>query len=140
MTRRRPSGASAPTGSAADEDTLVRLLRTIARQAAQEAFNAFRESQHASPGPGEPQHDSLAQPGTGIEETTSNADQPPGSAEQFFSVAAVAKTLEVSEKTVRRKIAGGELSANRMGPLLRVSERDLAAYVARTRLGRSMSK
>jgi len=140
MTRRRPSDVSAASGDAADEDALMRLLRTIARQAAQEAFNALRDSQQASPALGEPQQDSSAQPGAGIEETTSNADQPRGSGEQFFSVTAVAKTLKVSEKTVRRKIAGGELPANRMGRLLRVGERDLAAYVAKTRLGRSKGK
>ena len=58
---------------------------------------------------------------------------PPEPGERFLSVAEVAKRLGVSEKTVRRKIASGDLPAHRVGKLLRVSERILTAYVTRAR-------
>ena len=53
--------------------------------------------------------------------------------EQFLSVAAVADMLKVSQKTVRREIASGDLPTHRVGKLLRVSEGDLEAYVTRRR-------
>jgi excisionase family DNA binding protein len=56
---------------------------------------------------------------------------PPEPGERFLSVAEVAKRLGVSEKTVRRKIESGDLPAHRVGKLIRVTERDLAAYLPR---------
>ena len=58
---------------------------------------------------------------------------PPEPEERFLSVAEVAKRLGVSEKTVRRKIASGDLPAHRVGKLLRVSERILTACLTRAR-------
>jgi excisionase family DNA binding protein len=127
MTNRRPLGANAPTGNAAGEDDLTRLVRLIARQAAQEALKAFTD---------------------GLETSTSHsgaASDPPfprgnkpreaDPAERWLTVAAVAERLGVSEKWVRRKIASGELPAHRVGRLVRIGERGLAAYVARARPG-----
>jgi excisionase family DNA binding protein len=56
--------------------------------------------------------------------------------ERFFPVALVAEKLAISEKSVRRKIATGELPVLRVGKLLRIGERDLAAYLAQGRLGK----
>jgi excisionase family DNA binding protein len=56
--------------------------------------------------------------------------------EQLFPVTLVAEKLAISEKSVRRKIASGELPAHRVGKLLRVGERDLVTYLARARLGK----
>ena len=51
---------------------------------------------------------------------------------------AVAKRLDVSTKTVRRMVARNELPVYRVGRLLRISEADLANYVAaRWRVSRS---
>ena len=44
MTKRRPIGAKDPPVKADGEDDLTRLIRTIARQAAQEAFNLVRDA------------------------------------------------------------------------------------------------
>lgn len=49
------------------------------------------------------------------------------------SIRAVAEFLGVSERTVRRLIAGGELKAHRIGGSLRISEADLRAYLDRCR-------
>ena len=54
---------------------------------------------------------------------------------RFFSVAKVAVILDMSQKSVRRDIKAGELPVHRFGRLLRVSEADLAAYIARRRRG-----
>jgi len=51
----------------------------------------------------------------------------------LLSIAAVVEKLDVCTKTVRRYIARGELRIHRVGRLLRVSEEDLAAYLARGR-------
>ena len=51
----------------------------------------------------------------------------------LLSVAVVAKRLAVCTKTVRRTIERGELRIHRVGRLVRVSEEDLAAYMARGR-------
>jgi excisionase family DNA binding protein len=53
---------------------------------------------------------------------------------RLFSIETVATHLDVSEKTIRRRIETGELRAHRVGRLLRVSELDLAAYIAKSRV------
>jgi excisionase family DNA binding protein len=50
-----------------------------------------------------------------------------------MSVATVAFHLGVSEKTVRRLIDDGQLPTHRVGRLIRISETDLAAFIARSR-------
>ena len=44
MTSRRPIGGKDPRVKADGEDDLTRLIRTIARQAAREAFNLVRDA------------------------------------------------------------------------------------------------
>ena len=44
MTRRRPFGKQLRAGEASGEDGLTRLIQTIARQAAREAFSVFRDA------------------------------------------------------------------------------------------------
>jgi excisionase family DNA binding protein len=123
--RHKPS-----TAEAGDEDDLARLVRMIARQAAREAFIIFRDAldgrtveNPARHGRSNPEH---AQDVPAWKERA-----PPEPGEQFLSVAEVAKRLDVSEKTVRRKIASGDLPAHRVGKLIRVSERALTACLSR---------
>jgi excisionase family DNA binding protein len=52
----------------------------------------------------------------------------------LLSVNKVAVQLDVSEKTVRRLIADRQLPVCRVGRQLRISETDLAAFIARSRL------
>lgn len=54
---------------------------------------------------------------------------------RFNSIAKVAVLLDVSEKTIRREIERGELPVHRIGGRLRISEWDLAAYIASRRRG-----
>jgi excisionase family DNA binding protein len=56
-------------------------------------------------------------------------------APRLMSVTAVALHLDVSGKTVRRLIDDGELPIHRIGRQVRISEPDLAAYIARSRCG-----
>jgi excisionase family DNA binding protein len=69
----------------------------------------------------------------------SDSEEEIGLDERFFTVAAVAKRLDVSEKSVRRKIASGELPAHRVGRLLRIGERGLSAYLVKARMGKGPS-
>ena len=48
---------------------------------------------------------------------------------RLLDVAAVARHLDVCEKTVRRLIARGDLRAHRIGRLLRVSEEELGRFL-----------
>ncbi len=50
----------------------------------------------------------------------------------FRSVAGTAEYCDVSEKTVRRWIAAGDLPVHRFGRALRISEKDLEMFI-RTR-------
>jgi excisionase family DNA binding protein len=52
----------------------------------------------------------------------------------LLSVASVAERLDVSSKTVRRVIAAGKLRAHKVGRQVRVSEEDLALYLANGRV------
>ena len=51
----------------------------------------------------------------------------------LLDIPAVAARLGVSSKTVRRHIDRGDLAVHHIGRLLRVSEEDLASFVARRR-------
>jgi excisionase family DNA binding protein len=118
-------GSKARSGGDADDD-LTRLVRIIARQAAQEAFAVFRNALEAS---GDQCGRPLDLP-TRLEAAESRSE--PG--ERYLSVAEVAKRLDVSEKTVRRKITSGELPAHRVGKLIRIGERSLLSRLAGGRL------
>jgi excisionase family DNA binding protein len=48
----------------------------------------------------------------------------------FFTVAEVAGQLNVCTRTVRRWIKGEALPAHRLGRLVRISQADLAAFLA----------
>ncbi len=52
---------------------------------------------------------------------------------RLYTVDAVAEQLGVSTKTVRRWVTAGALPAHRLGRQLRISEADLAAFIARSR-------
>jgi excisionase family DNA binding protein len=54
-------------------------------------------------------------------------------APRLLSIATVALQLDVSQKTVRRLIEDGELPIHRIGRQVRISESDLAAFIARSR-------
>ena len=53
----------------------------------------------------------------------------------LLPVATVAQTLEVSERTVRRLIASGELPVYRIGRSVRVSQKDLDVFLRLCREG-----
>jgi excisionase family DNA binding protein len=53
---------------------------------------------------------------------------------RLMSIGQVADHLAVSEKTVRRLIADRQLPSHRVRGQVRVSEADLAAYLARSRI------
>jgi excisionase family DNA binding protein len=141
MTPRGPIRPSPGIGGASQDDDLTRLVRLIARQAAQEAFNLFRDALETSIArAGSPSDLPAQQEGAAEVAAANKALQSPVSGERFFSVAEVAVRLAVSEKTVRRKIQSGDLPAHRLGKLLRISERDLAACVARLSLANGRAK
>lgn len=48
----------------------------------------------------------------------------------FYTISEVAEHLKVSPKTVRRWIDRGELAAHRFSRQIRVSETDMAAFIA----------
>jgi excisionase family DNA binding protein len=52
---------------------------------------------------------------------------------RLLSIAKVSTQLDVSKKTVRRWIERGDLPVHRLGRQLRISETDLAAFVAKSR-------
>jgi excisionase family DNA binding protein len=54
---------------------------------------------------------------------------------RFFTIANVAESLSVSTRTVRRWIDAGELIAHRFNGVLRISDADLHAFLARHREG-----
>ncbi len=54
-------------------------------------------------------------------------------APRLMSVATVALHLGVSEKTIRRLIDDRHLPIHRVGRLIRISETDLAAFIAHSR-------
>jgi excisionase family DNA binding protein len=54
---------------------------------------------------------------------------------QFFTIAETAEMLRVATRTVRRRIAAGELVAHRFGGAVRIAENDLRAFLAIHREG-----
>jgi excisionase family DNA binding protein len=48
---------------------------------------------------------------------------------RLHTVKRVAEALEMSERTVRRKIENRELKAHKLGRLVRISEEDLQRYL-----------
>jgi excisionase family DNA binding protein len=54
---------------------------------------------------------------------------------QFFTIAETAEMLRVATRTVRRRIAAGELIAHRFGGAVRIAESDLRAFLAIHREG-----
>jgi excisionase family DNA binding protein len=55
----------------------------------------------------------------------------------FLTIAEVAALLQVSTRTIRRKIEADELPAHRLGRIWRVSRVDLGMFMARRRQGSS---
>ena len=56
-----------------------------------------------------------------------------GGPPRYYTIKAVAESLDVSTRTVRRWIANGALAAHRFGGALRISEADLKAFLAEHR-------
>ena len=54
--------------------------------------------------------------------------------DRLLSIPETAEQLGISEKGVRRAIQRGDLAAHRIGWLLRISDEDLAAFVAVRRM------
>jgi excisionase family DNA binding protein len=54
---------------------------------------------------------------------------------KYFTIKAVAEALDVSLRTIRRRIANGDLIAHRSGGVVRVSEADFRAFLALHREG-----
>ena len=54
---------------------------------------------------------------------------------QHHAIKAVAGALEVSDRTVRRWIANGDLVAHRFGGVVRIADSDLLAFIALHREG-----
>jgi len=52
---------------------------------------------------------------------------------RLLSVATVALRLAVSEKTIRRLVQDGRLLSHRVGRQIRISESDLATFLAQSR-------
>lgn len=119
----------------------MRLIQAIARQAAQEAYEAFITAlDRPLTSSGAPSDPKTIPQGSKSEGATSDAGLEIGSDERFFSVAEIADQLGLSQKSVRRKIAKGELIAIRIGKLRRIGERSRAAYIARARLSNDTKK
>ena len=49
---------------------------------------------------------------------------------QFFTIAQTASMLAVNARTVRRRIASGELVAHHFGAAVRIADSDLRAFLA----------
>jgi excisionase family DNA binding protein len=131
MTNRRPIGVKVPTTGASGEDDFTRLVRVIARQAAQEAFSRFRDALETLSTVGPPCNPPKLE--IRSEDTATKTDPSPEPEERFLSVAEVAMRLGVSRKTVRRMIKRGDLRAHRVGRLVRVAERRLADCLGKAR-------
>ena len=52
---------------------------------------------------------------------------------RMLSMSELADFMEVSVKTIQRRIAVGELRAHRFGRIVRIAEDDAAAFVAASR-------
>ena len=134
MTKPQLTSANVATGEPPAKEELSRLVKTIARQAAREAFRAFMEALELGASHAATPSDVSMIPEQAPQDTAAKADPSFEPEERFLSVAEVAKRLDVSEKWVRRKIVAGDLPAHRVGRLLRVGERTLAGFLTRVRL------
>lgn len=56
-------------------------------------------------------------------------------APRFFTIADIADCVDVSTRSVRRWIASGELTAHRIGGIVRISEADFLTFLALRRGG-----
>jgi excisionase family DNA binding protein len=54
---------------------------------------------------------------------------------KYHTIKAVAESLDVSQRTVRRWIANGDLIVHRVEGVVRIAERDLRAFLAQHREG-----
>lgn len=54
---------------------------------------------------------------------------------KFYAIKAVAESLDVSTRTVRRWIANGDLVVHRVDGVIRIAEGDLRAFLALHREG-----
>jgi excisionase family DNA binding protein len=52
---------------------------------------------------------------------------------KLFSIATVAERLEISQDTVRRLISRGDLTAIRIGTMVRIAAADIESFVNRQR-------
>ena len=52
---------------------------------------------------------------------------------KFLSVAEVAESLGLCQRTVKRRIEDGELAAHKFGQKWKIDEADLQDYIARSR-------
>ena len=62
-----------------------------------------------------------------------NAKSKPPAIEPFYDIRGVAEVLDLSPKSVCRKINAGEIRIHRFGTRIRISPDDLNAYIARNR-------
>ncbi len=63
------------------------------------------------------------------------ATKPKPKFKAFWTIQGIAEHLDVSQRTVRRWIASGELVAHKLGRAVRVSDSDLRDFLARHRNG-----
>jgi excisionase family DNA binding protein len=52
---------------------------------------------------------------------------------RFYAIKTVADALDLSQRTVRRWIANGDLTVHRVNGVIRIAEADLRAFLARHR-------
>ena len=52
---------------------------------------------------------------------------------RFYAIKSVADALDLSQRTVRRWIANGDLTVHRINGVIRIAEADLRAFLARHR-------
>jgi excisionase family DNA binding protein len=66
------------------------------------------------------------------------AGQAPDQLSPLLSIPAVAKRLDVSEKSVRRYIDRGRLPAYKIGGQIRIAEEDVRAFLSSCRLSKGV--
>jgi excisionase family DNA binding protein len=68
-----------------------------------------------------------------MQRMSDSTENPAGQKPIFYTIADVAECLDVSIRTVRRWIDSRRLAAHRMGRVRRISDADLAAFLAHSR-------
>ena len=117
-------GLDALSKNSALANHLLSLLKVFARKAAQEEFEVFIKGTLETDGVEQTSEGSeKAQPKERAKAERGRLSSAPD--DRLLSVREAAARLKVSEKTIRRKIESGDLSARRFGKLLRICERDL---------------